>query len=1357
MRLKLRTILAAAVAALAVAHPLAALAQAQVTREVSYEYDSTTGQLRSETVDPGGSHCVRTRYDLDPYGNRKTITTEFCGTDASASFPTRVTVNRFEVKASTEATQSYPAGAFLTSTASGGGDLNDSNAFTTTGTLALARSTSDYHVGFGGALNQTTVALADASRSLTKRNRYDKLGRLDYEETPAAGANGANATYNRVTYKTEYCRGVLGPTGTSESTITTAALAKGCIHYTANVGVTYASGRLMGPDVNGNIAPTNVAAATAISAYFIESIPTDAAGNLIGAKSRVHYDSLHREIAKETQTYSGQWSMSLTVYDSVGLAAASWSGFFGRSAAGAFQVPSEDLMQWTSARDLLHRPTAQHQYWRGSEGGAREMLTANVSYNGLETKSTTNAAANGIGSVTTRSIKNAAGQTAQTIDADGADGATLNSAYDPVGNLVQTVDALGHKTEINYTPVTARFKTSMKDPNATANWVYAYNALGELVKQTDAKGQETSMVYDVLGRLTSKTNPHLNSQWFYDKTAAGAPCAGGLNRLCEVTSGNSGQPQVTRELNTYDALGRASDTNTYYEQQPVRNTGTTYDDVGRVKNVKYPTGFTLLYEYSNAATSPLPGVLVRVSDAASSTRAFWRISDLPVADVFDARGNLQRSVLGNNLQTAHRFDPISGKAFRLLTGAAGTFDSAMDHRYTYDKAHNIASRQYKGEATGPGTVYETFDYDRLNRLKRYKVESMESSANRTVDVTYNAIGNILSKTDFGGYTYNPARPHQVQSAGGVNYAYDPNGHLIGTTGNQTRTNTWTAFNQPERMDYQGKRVEFVYDEDYRRIKETITDGGTQRTITMLHPDNQGGLGYEREVTTVTGTTTKIENRHYISVGGAVVAVVKTLNDSGDAGAPNHVTLYWHKDALGSIVAVSNQSGQVLERMAFDPWGRRLTDKGKVEAGLNPSHGDRGFTGHEHLDEIGLIHMNGRMYDPLLGRFLSPDPFVQSPDDLQNYNRYSYVLNNPLRYTDPSGNFWQIIAVIVGAAMIAEGNKHWKIVGSILLAAALGSEGGLIESGLGNAEAVANHIAAGGLESSMPASIFNAGGIGNSMLAGGLTGLASSGGDLEQGLISAFTAGAFTAAGASLAGSELVVTHAVIGCVQSAATGGKCGPGAMAAGFAKFANGALPHDMNPISKGVAVTLVGGTVSVMGGGKFGNGAAAAAMAYIFNNCATARTGQACWAEAQKAFVKAWRGVFIDPFSPDYATVSGSILSAQGGGAINLQDGTKFASAGVAMTDPRGTQWKPGGSTTLGWIFGADKYNDVNNFLGGSGNQLFLSIPMPVPANAYFAVTHSFGGLTALELGFATPGPLSGGYAPFSHSTKVETKGQ
>jgi RHS repeat-associated protein len=136
--------------------------------------------------------------------------------------------------------------------------------------------------------------------------------------------------------------------------------------------------------------------------------------------------------------------------------------------------------------------------------------------------------------------------------------------------------------------------------------------------------------------------------------------------------------------------------------------------------------------------------------------------------------------------------------------------------------------------------------------------------------------------------------------------------------------------------------------------------------------------------------------------------------------------YFHQDHLGSMSVITDEAGQVVERLAYDPWGKRrkangLADKSDSLVGVNT---DRGYTEHEHLDEIGLIHMNGRVYDPLIGRFMSADPFIQAPDNLQSYNRYAYVMNNPLAYTDPSG-FISLkklfrIAVVVGVAYFTGG-------------------------------------------------------------------------------------------------------------------------------------------------------------------------------------------------------------------------------------------------------------------------------------------------------------------------------------------------
>jgi hypothetical protein len=229
-------------------------------------------------------------------------------------------------------------------------------------------------------------------------------------------------------------------------------------------------------------------------------------------------------------------------------------------------------------------------------------------------------------------------------------------------------------------------------------------------------------------------------------------------------------------------------------------------------------------------------------------------------------------------------------------------------------------------------------------------------------------------------------------------------------------------------------------------------------------------------------------------------------------------------------------------------------------------------------------MNGRIYDPLLGRFLSPDPHIQAEELLQNYNRYSYVLNNPLRYTDPSGEFWQIPVFIIGMALASSNNKDLKVVGTMMMMAAMmvgtGTEPGLLVKALGSkagaafvSATVANTVAYGpeaGIKAGMFAAAFSFVG-GNGM---------------------------FGQIGNDLA-IERIIAHAVLGCAQAATSGGKCGPGAAAAAFGKIATGLTDGIESGPAQFAIATIVGGTASVIGGGKFANGAAQAGFGYLFNH--------------------------------------------------------------------------------------------------------------------------------------------------------------
>jgi RHS repeat-associated protein len=157
--------------------------------------------------------------------------------------------------------------------------------------------------------------------------------------------------------------------------------------------------------------------------------------------------------------------------------------------------------------------------------------------------------------------------------------------------------------------------------------------------------------------------------------------------------------------------------------------------------------------------------------------------------------------------------------------------------------------------------------------------------------------------------------------------------------------------------------------------------------------------------------------NYLS-GDAYSAAAVLVKENG--GAWN--IYYLGRDYQGSITHLIDASGTVVQELSYDPWGRlRNPDNQELYAvGGEPTPFlGRGYTGHEHLTMFGLINMNARLYDPAVGRFLSPDPYVQSPDFSQNFNRYSYCLNNPLRYTDENGKFiFSLFIPVIGVFLDA---------------------------------------------------------------------------------------------------------------------------------------------------------------------------------------------------------------------------------------------------------------------------------------------------------------------------------------------------
>lgn len=226
--------------------------------------------------------------------------------------------------------------------------------------------------------------------------------------------------------------------------------------------------------------------------------------------------------------------------------------------------------------------------------------------------------------------------------------------------------------------------------------------------------------------------------------------------------------------------------------------------------------------------------------------------------------------------------------------------------------------------------------------------------------------------------------------------------------------TYNTFKSPVEIEETGvDKISFTYNDNNSR--STIFYGGT-------------GLKETRQYRKYYSTDGSMEIKHNMVTGS--IEFVTYLGGDGytaplvvksDGTIQNY--LYLHRDYQGSILAITNSVGQVVEKRLFDAWGNiaKLQDgAGNTLNGLTIL--DRGYTGHEHLQSVGIIHMNGRLYDPKLHRFLQPDNYVQDPSDTQNYNRYGYCWNNPLRYTDPSGEFtWSdlvaAVAIVVGIVVV----------------------------------------------------------------------------------------------------------------------------------------------------------------------------------------------------------------------------------------------------------------------------------------------------------------------------------------------------
>ncbi len=379
----------------------------------------------------------------------------------------------------------------------------------------------------------------------------------------------------------------------------------------------------------------------------------------------------------------------------------------------------------------------------------------------------------------------------------------------------------------------------------------------------------------------------------------------------------------------------------------------------------------------------------------------------------DAYDHTLSETLGNGLVNTYSHDARTGRPNYIATHKASQlFDPRLSGstrkgrnvrliHYRYDNHNNVTYRY--DEKLG---ITDTWEYDGLDRVTKNRIALANKAQHglNNPDLTglfsyqYDKLGNLEFKTGVGGYEYSNqhAGPHAVTKANGLNYQYDANGNMLrawaaGAKGSE-RELEWSDFNKPTKITRNGKTVEFFYDANHNRYLKKNSDG----VETFYF-----GKSYERVTDTATGI---VQHKHFIYADGKLIAL-NTQTDDGKQALKDKQTRYLHYDALNSVDMITDGYGIVVERRSYDTWGKQRKVAWREDGPLDvvqQAITNRGYTGHEEIVEVGLVHMNGRVYDQELGRFISPDPIIQAPYVTTSFNRYAYVWNNPMKYTDPTG-------------------------------------------------------------------------------------------------------------------------------------------------------------------------------------------------------------------------------------------------------------------------------------------------------------------------------------------------------------------
>lgn len=685
------------------------------------------------------------------------------------------------------------------------------------------------------------------------------------------------------------------------------------------------------------------------------------AGSNLGAPQTVTYfDAFERPVAVKTTQDDGTAIWNETRYDQLG-----------RVDKQSQPYQGGDTVYWTDfSHDNRDRPILE---MRPDGGQTQTEYLTNVTY-GTYTKVTSTVKVPGDSDKTLIShlYQNSLSQLQRSTDAYGTH---TDYDYDAEGNLREVIVNGDVATTITTTTDLAGNRTLLVDPDA-GTISFEFDAVKRERRRTygTVTQHSTTSHYDRLGRLTSRVDNdganNFTANWVYDPSGA-------KGLLYQATADDY------QKTYTYDGLARPIKMEVaLLGEAEAKVFDYNYDAFSRPLTTIYPSDVAVTNHYN------VYGYHYEVTDAITD-KSYWK------ALARNAYGDITQEQYGNGVTTSRNFDLTMGRIASIDTGST---EQQQSLSYLHDSAGNLLRRT---SLRASENLVENFVYDDLHRLDTAITTGLASGP-RSLNYDYSALGNITTKSDIsevGGYSYggNGGGAHAVSSithnTQTTQYHYDFKGNMT-TRGNQTLS--YSVFNKPTSITEPGIATTLQYGPERHRFYQHTNNNGTVTETRYygggFQVENQGN--WRREKTTI----------------GDYLVIARLT--SGSAPAIAEDLDYLHRDHLGSVEATSDRYGNFTGRFAFDPWGQRRQDDWENADATYLASLDkrtfesttRGFTDHEHLDAVGLIHMNGRIYDPLIGRFLSPDDYVQNPESSQSYNRYSYVRNNPLSYTDPNGEF-----------------------------------------------------------------------------------------------------------------------------------------------------------------------------------------------------------------------------------------------------------------------------------------------------------------------------------------------------------------